>query len=438
MSSQKLTKGQVRKLGDELRKEISNPSEENLIKLQNYRTSHKDCLANIFSILNSVSKKMRPDSITTYRIKRIESILGKLKRYPDMQFDRMWDIAGCRCILKYESDVHKLHKLLIDHFIVKKINNYYETPQSSGYKSLHLYVTMKGDESNIIELQLRSVEDHNWATLVEIVDFVYEKKIKEGEKNQQLEKFHRFLSDKNSMDLAKKKQVIEIVNSHDIYNRLRSIFVANYLEVRKQWMGLGQLKDKSFFIIETKKDEYPLINSFGCFSEAEEEYFDRFRKNTNANIVLTCLPRANYENISKAYSNYILTMHTFLEDYCEILSSIIVESVKKRKAIAFYKYYLLYSQTMFSHVIDIQNELKTISQYVNKQDKSLETKNWQKDFRKRFIKRKEEMDGLNKNIKKIYPQYGIPKIVFDFTNRLINMKLIKDQARINLSSAKDE
>ncbi len=423
MESNQLTKGQVRKLGDELRKNLVNPSEENLIKLQNYRTSHKDSLAEIFSVLNSVSKKMRPDSITTYRIKRIESILGKLRRYPTMQFDRMWDIAGCRCILKYESDVHKLFALLNGKFVIKKINDYYKTPQSSGYRSLHFYVSLKENDSVIIELQLRAVEDHNWATLVEIVDFVYEKKIKEGERNQELENLHLYLSDKATMKLDRKKQIVKIVENHDIYNRLRSIFIANYLEVRKQWMELGQLKDISFFIIESKKGEFPIINSFSCFTEAEEEYFNRFRMNSNANIVLTCLPRATYENISKAYSNYILTMHTFLEDYCEILSSVIVESVRKGKVFAFYKYYLLYSLTMNSHVVDVQNELKAISEYGNKQKQSLETKNWQKDFRTRFLKRNEEIGKLNKNLRSLYPQYGFKKKAFDLAFRLIRRKL---------------
>ena len=81
-----------------------------------------------------------------------------------------------------------------------------------------------------------------------------------------------------------------------------------------------------FFLIETKKDEIPIINSFNGFNKAEEEYFKRYLSNHNSNIVLTHLTKPSYKNISSAYSNYILTVHSVLDDITIILRELIIAS----------------------------------------------------------------------------------------------------------------
>ena len=48
----------------------------------------------------------------------------------------------------------------------------------SGYRSIHLNVRLKGDK-RVVEIQLRALEHHNWATLVEITDLLFRTKLKE-------------------------------------------------------------------------------------------------------------------------------------------------------------------------------------------------------------------------------------------------------------------
>ena len=122
-----------------IRDRLKPPFDNDLLDdLQFYRTSFKDSLSRVFNILCENSK-FRRDAIVTYRIKRIDSIIRKLDRIPTMKLDRMWDIAGCRCILPTNKQVEKLHQILKKEFTIKKVNDYRKIPQTGGYKSLHLY-----------------------------------------------------------------------------------------------------------------------------------------------------------------------------------------------------------------------------------------------------------------------------------------------------------
>ena len=44
--------------------------------------------------------------------------------------------------------------------------------KDSGYRSIHIYVKDHQTQKPI-EIQIRNKEQHNWATLVEIVDLLY-------------------------------------------------------------------------------------------------------------------------------------------------------------------------------------------------------------------------------------------------------------------------
>ena len=89
----------------------------------------------------------------------------------------MGDIAGCRCILSTEAGVYNLYKKIQKNigslpFEIKGVvHDYIAEPKDSGYKSIHINVTLRGDNRRI-EIQLRSLEQHNWATLVETTDLL--------------------------------------------------------------------------------------------------------------------------------------------------------------------------------------------------------------------------------------------------------------------------
>lgn len=122
-----MTKSQINKLGREIRNKLKaneSLSENDLLNLQTYRTSFKDDLSRIFYEISILSRNERKDGIVSFRIKRIESILSKIKREPTMALGNMGDIAGCRIILYSDTALHNLAKSINHKYIVKNFNDY--------------------------------------------------------------------------------------------------------------------------------------------------------------------------------------------------------------------------------------------------------------------------------------------------------------------------
>ena len=108
-----MTKGDIDRLGEEIGAS-SQVSKENLAKLQEYRQTFQEPIAQVFGFVLKAARKIDKQCIVTFRIKRIDTIIEKLRRFKDnpngkMKLSRMWDIAGCRCILN-SSDNEKLYR----------------------------------------------------------------------------------------------------------------------------------------------------------------------------------------------------------------------------------------------------------------------------------------------------------------------------------------
>lgn len=336
-----------KKLGDRIRSNPQDISEEDYLMLQELRLTYKDPLSAIFNSLERMAHKVDADCICTYRVKRIESIVSKLIRFPEMQVNRAEDIAGCRCIVTTTDQVYQLYNKILKNqdrlpFEIKGVvHDYIEHPKESGYKSVHLNVTLK-DDNRRIEIQLRSLEHHNWATLVEITDLLYNSKLKEyGDKvSPDLFDLHLLMS-KDLQELTKTDmyRIADIVISRGYIMKLGEVFARNYLDVRAQWNRL-KLQHNHFFLIATDSEGAPDFAGFLDFEEAEKAYFNRFTNNRdNHNIVLTHLRKTDFTKISIAYSNYFLTFNNTIIKILKCLSEAVVGSYKQNKVKQFDCYY---------------------------------------------------------------------------------------------------
>jgi len=423
-----ISKTQVRKIGDKIRKDNSNVSEETLIGLQKYRTSFKNTLSDIFTDITQESKRVFTDSITSYRIKRIDSIIRKLSRIDKMELDRMWDIAGCRCIFKNEKHINKLKKYIEKKYYIieTQTRNYYSNPSETGYKSLHLYIRKSKDDPFTIEVQLRRVNDHNWATLVEITDLLFEDCAKEATNiyDTKFGRFHFLLSKKEDRTTKEKMEIIEFANNSNLYNKLSSIFIKNYVDVRSQWEVSSSHKRNSYFIIESQKDTPPIITSYENYEKAEDEYFKRFLQNNKSNILLTHLSNTSFNQISIAYSNYILTMHTFLDDFISLMEEMIIFSVKELKIKSFKKYYSVYLQTMVTHNNELLAENAELNRISAGNSKKSMCKNWKEELNKRYNQIINNQRNFIKNVGHVYPKNPIYSYLFRTAINSINKKYL--------------
>ncbi len=153
------------------------------------------------------------------RLKKPHSILGKLqKKGIDDIFtahEHLNDIAGIRVVCKYVNDVYLLEEMLLkqDDIQLIKRKDYITNPKESGYRSLHIVVTVPvflANETRIVpvEVQIRTIAMDFWASL--------EHQIKYKTKAEGVEDIKEDLQ-----DCA--KQIAELDNKmQNIYNKIYS------------------------------------------------------------------------------------------------------------------------------------------------------------------------------------------------------------------------
>jgi len=234
-----MTNGEIDKLGERI-KVNGKPSTEDLDLLQEFRKSYKDPLSRVFETLRSFAIKVDKEAIVTFRIKRIDTIIRKLYRFKDkpegkMLLSRMWDIAGCRCIFNSDDEtlIYRLKNAVVKKYGNFKINDHVNNPKEDGYKSLHIYIQDK-IQNKRVEIQIRTTKQHNWATLVEIIDLIYNTKIKEGSKNAELQRFLFLFSKKENLSKDEKNELIKIERKYRIFKLMSEVFSKNYISNRRK------------------------------------------------------------------------------------------------------------------------------------------------------------------------------------------------------------
>lgn len=421
----KVSNKQIDKLGKELRVIQNQKNEDLLERLQEYRISHKDALSQVFQVVCEKSTKIRSESITTYRIKRIDSIIRKLDRLKTRQLSKMGDIGGCRCILKNDAQVYKLRRELVKVFSLRKENDYIKTPQKSGYRSLHLYLEVK-NESRVIEVQIRNQEDHNWATLVEISDVLFDAGLKEYSRDKRLMRLHFLLSKRQSRSIQEMREIVKILSKYNYVNSLNAIFARNNYHVRKQWMEISNNPSHKFFLIESDRNSIPQIQSYETFENSEKAYFEKYLLNSNSNLLLTHLPTPNYNKISVAYSNFILTTHNFLDECNFILRRLIKKSLHAEEVYNSLKFLNLYYQVSFNNITNYINEYYQSIDYKSSKSKknrrNKKEKAWDKTLNRRFAILQSEIQRFRKDMDSIVMNSFYKRIIFNIGVTILDNK----------------
>lgn len=159
--------------------------------INNWRASHQYPLNILADGLRKRSKAIDPKRTVAQRIKRLHSISLKMFLQPSMRLTQMQDLGGCRVILSNISQVRLLVKALersdIKHKLIDR-DDYITEPKASGYRGVHLVYSYYSDKKAPsvynglkIEVQIRSMRQHAWATAVEIVGTIIGQSLKSGQ-----------------------------------------------------------------------------------------------------------------------------------------------------------------------------------------------------------------------------------------------------------------
>ena len=170
-----LTKTQVDRLGDRLRK--GDISKEDQRLLDSYRRSFSDAYGVVFrriGIQLGLEPTGRPQKTAT-------SIREKLRRQ-SIRLSQIQDIAGCRIVvpdlLTQDEAVERLKTL----FEKIDVDDRREQP-SHGYRAVHVIVENSG---KLIEVQVRTSLQHLWAEVSEKLSGVVDASIKYGSGDQDI------------------------------------------------------------------------------------------------------------------------------------------------------------------------------------------------------------------------------------------------------------
>lgn len=129
-----------------------------------WRAAHGAPLASANMGLRSMVQSSGCQIEVSQRLKRIPTILDKLRREPTMALASMQDIGGVRAVLNSISEIRRVEARVKKHRPSVGYADYITTPRDSGYRGVHLIVEYR--ERNI-EIQLRTRVMHDWAITVE-------------------------------------------------------------------------------------------------------------------------------------------------------------------------------------------------------------------------------------------------------------------------------
>ncbi len=152
-----LSKAQVDKLGDRLRQD---PIDEADLKLlDEYRKSFGEAYT---EVVDAISEHLKTVEIAGRPEKSTSALIEKLRR-ESARLSQIQDIAGCRIVVHNIEEQDKTIKALRLLFPSITVVDRRIKP-SFGYRAVHVIVAMFG---KLVEVQVRTLLQHNWALFSE-------------------------------------------------------------------------------------------------------------------------------------------------------------------------------------------------------------------------------------------------------------------------------
>lgn len=142
-----------------------------------WRACHAYPINTFQATLRTKLKDCSGQPIVAQRLKRMPTVIDKLRRFPNMQLTTMQDIAGLRAVLESVKDAklvanRYLNNKSFPHEFVEQYDYISKPRDIDGYRSNHLIYKYKnklnpGYDGLRIEIQIRTKLQHIWATAVE-------------------------------------------------------------------------------------------------------------------------------------------------------------------------------------------------------------------------------------------------------------------------------
>lgn len=304
--------------------------------INNWRSSHAFPLNALHVTLRGRAQKIDPGALTAQRLKRLSSIEGKLRRFPEMKLSQMQDLGGCRAVLK---DIAAVEQLIAAYkkglaknprsrheFVHAK--DYITEPKADGYRSYHViyrYRTRarkhRAYDGLKIEIQIRSKLQHAWATAVEIISTFTGQALKSNIGDDCWKRFFKLMS--SDMAMREKKPLVPDTpaSKESLVAELREL--VDKLRVHTVLTGWGtgvnimteKLKAAhSYLLILDSKQKRIRVQGFekGQLPLAQQHYLEMEKANAHKPEIQTVLVSVDsVAALRRAYPNYYLDAIAF-------------------------------------------------------------------------------------------------------------------------------
>jgi hypothetical protein len=277
------------------------------------------------------AERIDPNALVAQRIKRLASIRLKLELNRGMRLSRMQDIGGCRAVVGSVNAVGALVKSYmtsdVKHSLVKE-DNYIIHPKRSGYRSHHLIYKYFSDKNAThnglrIELQIRSLLQHAWATAVEIVGTFIRQALKSSQGEEDWLRFFQLMG----AAIARREdtpivpgtpgdaatlvgEVREYVTRLDVRARLQAYGAA------LQVIDYPHIEDSDYYLLELDPEKMT-VNVQGYtkaqLGHAAAQYLEIEKRIANSTHDAVLVSADSMMQLRRAYPNYFLDTSRFLE-----------------------------------------------------------------------------------------------------------------------------
>lgn len=333
----KYSKKEIKNAG----KAIATPSISNeerdiaLEILNNWRSAH----AYPLQVIASNLRLRNPTAIVVQRLKRLESITGKLERYSTMDLYRMQDLGGCRVIVDSLDEVYAAilnYKNSRIRHILKREYDYIQEPKDSGYRSYHMVYQFHSDKKEtynknmLIEIQFRTKLQHTWATTVEMMGIYTKSQLKASIGDEDVLRFFVLVSSV----FAKMEGTPIAPNTIDDFNTLiseiREIDKKLYIVSRLSALSVAinhvnentKIKKNGYYVLQLNyKKKLLKINSFlKSQVELATNVYNKIEETNNPNLDVVLVSATSFETLKAAYPNYFTDISGFVDMMRRILA----------------------------------------------------------------------------------------------------------------------
>ena len=243
----------------------------------------------------------------------------------------MNDIGGLRVVVRDTKQLSILEQLIsnnqLNHKLLKQYN-YILTPKESGYRSIHFvyeYNSKKIEYNRLkLELQIRTVLQHNWATAVETAGIITKTSLKSSKGPDEWLDFFKIVSSLFSI-----KEKLPVLKEHehksikelmiDCYNsskELNIIAILKGLRVSANHIDKKYMKNGDYYLIHIKTiAKRVVLKSYtkNQFEKATEDYVKLEKEVENTKDATVLVSAQSFKSLKKAYPSYFLDTSEFIK-----------------------------------------------------------------------------------------------------------------------------